>query len=102
MADEGGKCRGGEGEGSRSEGGLEVEGVATETETGSWDLLEDDAKPGQLLQRDVAVLIKPGKEGGEDLKVGRFLFENSEEERLEKAWGGVEGIEVELLAGGEE
>ena len=76
------------------------EGVATDTD--SWDLLEDGAKPRQVLQRDVAVLLKPGKEGGERLKVGRFLFENSEEERLEKAWGHLEGFQVELLAGREE
>ena len=100
MADEGGGFRGGEGEGSSSEGRLDLEGVATET--GSWDLLEDGAKPGKLLQRDVGVLTKPGNEGGEGLKVSRFLFENSQQERLEKAWGSFEGIQVELLASREE
>ena len=92
MAGEGGGrgCRGGEDEG----GLLDVQVVATESF--SWDLLQDGTKLRQLLQRDVAVLIKPDNEGGEDLKV--LFFENFHQERLEKVWGGLERVQVELLA----
>ena len=102
MAGKGGGDRGGERERSYwSGGGLDLEGAATDFN--SWDLLENGAKLRQLLQRDVAVLIKPGNEGGKDLKVDGFLFENPQKERLVEGdgglgWGAVERVEMELLA----